>query len=130
MGREIRKVPADWSHPKGPVGDYYQPLYDGARYQKDAKEFMELANSQGLQAALDTLGTAPNRKEYMPDWPESECTHYMLYETCSPGTPVSPAFPNPENLAWWADLNKVSLYSRTDDLYRRWLEVIKNNEAI
>ena len=48
-------------------------------------------------------GDRPVASEYMPLWPEELCTHYMLYETVTEGTPISPAFPSKEELEMWRD---------------------------
>lgn len=56
MGREVRKVPADWQHPK--EGDRYTPLSDG--YTKARDDFMAKVAADGLQEALDYWGIAPN----------------------------------------------------------------------
>src|SRR5271157_3716104 len=89
MGREVRRVPANWEHPKDENGNL-KPLYDG--YAEAAREFLAIANSKGLQEALEEYGNAPNKDWYMPDWSESEKTHLMMYKTTTEGTPISPAF--------------------------------------
>ena len=94
MGREVRRVSADWQHPKNEF-DRYKPLYPGERYEADATGFMEKANAEGLQEAIDWYGKAPDQNDYMPNWPAEQRTHYMMYEDTSEGTPISPAFATP-----------------------------------
>jgi hypothetical protein len=56
----------------------------------------------------------PLMEDEMPQWAEEEKTHIMMYETCSEGTPISPAFKRgeKEKLARWLVDNKASwLYS-------------------
>jgi len=128
MGREVRRVPADWQHPKNEF-DRYKPLYPGERYEANATEFMEKANAEGLQEAIDWYGQAPDQNDYMPNWPASERTHYMMYEDTSEGTPISPAFATPEELArWLADTGASSFGSDTAS-YEGWLRVAKGGWA-
>lgn len=121
MGREVRKVPADWQHPK--EGDRYTPLSDG--YTKARDDFMAKVAADGLQEALDYWGIAPNQDDYMPDWPEAECTHFMMYEDTSEGTPISPAFATPEELARWLADTGASSFGRSTASYEAWLRVCK-----
>lgn len=128
MGREVRRVPADWQHPKNEF-DRYKPLYPGDRYKANAAGFLEKANAEGLQEAIDWYGQAPDQNDYMPDWTESERTHYMMYEDTSEGTPISPAFETPEELArWLADTGASSFGSDTAS-YEGWLRVAKGGWA-
>ena len=106
MGREVRKVPANWHHPvyqprEGKSG--LKPLYDGDDYQAKHDEFINRLNTNGLQDAVDYFGSAPDENDYMPRWTPEQRTHFMMYETTSEGTPISPAFATPEELARWLD---------------------------
>ena len=132
MGREVRRVPADWSHPKyesweGRNG--FKPLYDGAGYEAMRAEFMERANSKGLQDAIDWYGSAPDVNDYMPAWPEAERTHYMMYEDTTEGTPISPAFETPEQLAQWLTDNGASALGHETASYAAWLRVARGGWA-
>jgi len=119
MGREVRKVPVDWQHPKNEQGND-KPLFEG--YKDDAREFMELANNKGLQEAIEYMG-CPDKEDYMPDWADEEKTHLMMYETTSEGTPISPAFETPEELARWLVDNGASAFGRSTGSYEGWLRV-------
>ena len=104
MGREVRRVPADWNHPTAVSernGDtYYVPLLRGP-YAERKQEFDDYAAEHGIAAACDWLGDEPDSKDYMPSWTAEECTHYQMYESVSEGTPISPVLPTPEKLADW-----------------------------
>ena len=129
MGREVRRVPANWQHPRDERTGHYKPLYSGERYAKSAAEFMEKANAEGLQAAIDWHGQAPDQNDYMPDWSESERTHYMMYEDTSEGTPISPAFSTPEELARWLADNEASAFGGETASYEAWLRVANGGYA-
>jgi len=126
MGREIRHVPENWEHPKNDCGGH-KPLYEG--YKDDSVEFMSMANKEGLQEAIDYMG-CPNLEDYMPDWQESEKTHIMMYENTSEGTPISPAFKTPEDLAEWLADNEASLFGHRTATYDQWLSMCKSGWAM
>jgi hypothetical protein len=73
MGREVRRVPADWQHPKN-------------------------ANGRPVPLRGDHDDRPGNR---MPAWPEAERTHWQMYETTTAGTPLSPPCASPRDLAKW-----------------------------
>lgn len=94
MGREIRRVPANWQHPKNETGRYI-PLYEDyaaalAGFEKDIAE-------KGLSEAIEYNGGGPLKCDYV-DYGGAEATWWQLYETVSEGTPVSPPFATPEEL--------------------------------
>lgn len=117
MGREVRRVPADWQHPK--TGDRFDPLFDG--YNDALASFQDDIDKMGLAEALDYNGGGPCSDDYMPDWPESERTHYMMYEDTSEGTPISPAFETPEELAQWLADTGASSFGHSTATYEQWL---------
>lgn len=124
MGREIRMVPADWEHPKNDRGQY-EPLFDNyveavARFAKDIEEM-------GLEKALKENDGGPRYSNYMH--PEGERTHYMMYEDTSEGTPISPAFATPEELAHWLADNNASAFGNTTATYEHWLNTIRRGWA-
>lgn len=119
MGREVRRVPADWVHPM--ENGRYKPMYPGKDYQPSADEWLAAFRSGGLQAAIENCGMPPDVEDYMPYWPESDCTHYMMYEDTSEGTPISPAFATPEELARWLADNGASSFGSSTATYEQWL---------
>ena len=87
------------------------------------------AKAEGLQEAIDWFGQAPDQNNYMPDWPQEERTHYMMYEDTSEGTPISPAFETPEELAQWLVDNNASAFGSSTASYEGWLRVAKGGFA-
>lgn len=114
MGREVRRVPAYWQHPADEKGAFI-PLFDGAQYKHDIENWEE--------------DEVPKRSDYMPLWTEVEATHLMMYETCSEGTPISPAFETPEELARWLADNGASAFGSMTAPYEAWLKVAKGGFA-
>lgn len=127
MGREVRRVPADWQHPKDPMTGKFKPLLGGS-YAADAAEFLAMANEKGLQEAVDWMG-CPDSENYMPDWPAEQRTHLMMYEDTSEGTPISPAFETPEELARWLADNNASAFGSSTASYEGWLRVARGGYA-
>lgn len=125
MGREVRKVPANWEHPKDEMGRYI-PLYDN--FVNDMKQFFGRVSSNGLSEALEYYGGSPKFSKYMH--PEGERTHYMMYETTSEGTPISPAFATPEELARWLADTGASAFGSLTATYQDWLSTTKHGSAV
>jgi hypothetical protein len=150
MGREIRKVPADWQHPKNEHGNYI-PLFDGfneslkdwdegarqwdAGYMEDFRFFPE-SNDRHWKPKPDEpeyqisyaewAGPRPRKEEYMPDWPEEERTHIQMYENTTEGTPISPVMSCPRELARWLADNNASAFGSMTASYDDWLAMIEN----
>jgi hypothetical protein len=139
MGREVRRVPSNWEHPVCEDGKY-RPLLSGP-YSKHLADWEEYAQvwAQGFQrdyatngwrpkdveyaatAFEDYYGVRPEPDEYMPEWPEEECTHYQMYEVCTEGTPISPVMASPEELARWLADNDASAFGSMTATYEQWL---------
>lgn len=84
----------------------------------------------GRAAADEDHNGPPNPAEYMPEWPETEKTMIMMYETCSEGTPISPAFETPEELARWLTDNEASAFGRFTATYEQWLDTCRRGWAV
>jgi len=150
MGREVRRVPADWQHPKEQVPDWrtgrmiekFKPLFPGEQYQSLVDEWdsecakwkagwrPSYAGEESRDLAYEQFaGQRPHRDDYMPNWPESERTHFMMYEDTSEGTPISPAFATPEELAQWLADSGASALGSSTATYDVWLRVAKGGWA-
>lgn len=118
MGREIRRVPPHWDHPKrDPARNPYrneglQPMYDQSfdeRFAEWLADFdrIRAGNLTDLEREFYPRGLAdwlldegqPHDPAYYRPWKDSEATWYQLWETVSEGTPVSPPFATKEELA-------------------------------
>lgn len=108
MGRELRRVPPNWEHPKM---DHYgkqclQPMYDRT-YAEARKEWIDglAAWEAGSDEAKrnpdceywEYYGAPPDKAYYRP-WRDDEATWFQLWETVSEGTPVSPPFATRQEL--------------------------------
>lgn len=66
----------------------------------------------------------------MPEWIDTERTHWQLYETTTEGTPISPPMPTPEALARWLADTGASAFGDMTATYDQWLSTIKRGSAI
>ena len=112
MGREIRRVPEDWQHPKDESG-HYLALYDSdyeselADYQRRCWDFENDVDGQRTKAAKagcytlkDWDGGPPDPEYHRQTW-DDEPTHYQIYETVTEGTPTSPVFASLDEMFNW-----------------------------
>lgn len=115
MGREIRRVPPNWDHPKrDPSRNPHhhagqQPMFD--RTFADAvaawkREFDVWERGERPDYCTEESRTLeywewsgnPPEREYFRPWKDDEATWFQLWETVSEGTPVSPPFATQEEL--------------------------------
>jgi len=129
MGREIRRVPINWSHPKKKDGSYrplsqynfieiYKDWEDDLKkwYERHGKwqkgfiyswekkcfiKFIEISSYDNYTEYAGDPPSPPNPDDLMPKgkW-------YQLYENVSEGTPLSPPFHTKEELSSWLCNNK------------------------
>ena len=119
MGREIRRVPPDWEHPRHkssracPCDDIqrcrageYMPTFD-QDYESAANEWLanfktfmrEHKNGLGKYGYFWEEDSPPARSSYRErKWTDEEATAYQVYETVSEGCPVTPVFKTTEEL--------------------------------
>ena len=147
MGREVRKVPADWVHPTD-EDDQHIPLLDGNFKEEYATSLEERRqweagmkwcyatktwipkNPEWTDSADEWFGPPPMSEEYMPSWGDEERTHLMMYETVSEGTPLSPAFATPDELARWLVDNKASAFGYDTATYEQWLSLCREGGSV
>jgi hypothetical protein len=129
MGREIRRVPISWEHPRDRRGNYI-PLYDET-YERARETWLdglqqwlagthpELLRSPELSEMdyWEWCGGPPDRESYRPRWTDDQELGYQIYETVSEGTPVSPVFPTTEALVGWLLKN-----GHSEQAARRFIE--------
>lgn len=146
MGREVRRVPANWEHPRNEHGNYIPLL--GENYSKQASEWDEenAKWEQGLRSDYrggwkpksddeknmpfsEWDGERPTAERYMPEWSDAERTHLQMYEDTTEGTPISPVIDSPENLARWLVDNNASAFGGMTANYEQWLATINREWA-
>lgn len=116
MGREIRRVPPNWEHPKyfAYGEERYQPMHKWtlkdaqADWDEDRRKFLAgeciYASPETVEKYRDCYedyaGERPGECEaqYYVPYKDEEATWYQMYETVSEGTPMSPPFETKEEL--------------------------------
>jgi hypothetical protein len=66
----------------------------------------------------------------MPEWTMEGAVMLVMYEDTSEGTPISPAFETPEELAYWLANNGASAFGAMTASYEEWLITIKKGYAV
>ena len=123
MGREIRRVPKGWEHPKNEKG-YFTPIYN--EYYLDAfnewiaehNEWLSGTHPDQLGLSEDTKGcrfyaqwngNPPDVNYYLTEkWEDKDLTCFQIYENVSEGTPVSPLFNSLDELITFLTENGYS----------------------
>lgn len=102
MGREIRRVPPNWEHPRYTadnardrrnIGQYismYDKDYDTAA-QEWLAELAAFKPDEHNKYYWEYAGNPPDEESYRPKF-TAEPTWYQAYETVSEGSPVTPPF--------------------------------------
>lgn len=147
MGREMRMVPPDWQHPKDSSGHFIPLLKKSyeealARYKEEKAKFSEgivetYEDGRFVWAPIkpeykdvtfeEYTGwkSEPDPDRYMPVFPPGTATYFQMYETCSEGTPISPAFSSIEELARWLADTGASAFASLTASYEGWLATCK-----
>lgn len=120
MGREVRRVPADWQHPTDAQG-HLIPLHD--RFPYNAEEVQEGLEDGWLVGEPPWYGVG-----VMPQWPDAERTHLQMYETTTEGTPISPVCATAEALATWLVEHDASVFGDSTTSYAHWLAIIRGGD--
>ncbi len=115
MGREIRRVPEWWEHPRDERGEYI-PLFDRS-YDEAVRDYQYAVQlwEEGRHPAQtewpdQTAGVSydewesgqPDPRFYRAEsWTEDDATMWVLYEMVTEGTPASPTFESLSRLLQW-----------------------------
>jgi len=115
MGRKIKRVDLAFDWPIGKIwsGYLFQTCIDSCEDCHKAGDLMGYKRIQGSNC---------------PDYPKFDPpsgTGYQLWETISEGSPISPVFETPEELAQWLYINNVSSFGDQTCTYEQWLSFIK-----
>ena len=120
MGREIKRVPVDFNWPIGKIfyGYHIQSCLSKENYT-GCEECRAWAKIKKLD--IKKYG-CPN---FEPLLGPPKGNGYQLWETTSEGSPMSPVFSSPEELAVWLEYNKISSFGTMTRSYDQWLDFIK-----
>lgn len=145
MGRELRMVPPGWEHPRDVNGNYIPLLSETPGQRREAQRQWEAGLTRDYSKPgrhwkpKDATDNGYTYEEYagsarddarMPDFAPGAATHFCMYEDTTEGTPISPAFATPEELARWLADNNASAFGRMGATYEEWLATIKRGWAV
>jgi len=107
MGKEIRRVPPNWEHPRKDNGDFqvmFDKNFDEAKteYHKNHTLWKEGKHPDqkiigNTDQDWDEWDSEPDQK-YYHSFNKKDATWYQVYETVSEGTPVTPPFKTKEEI--------------------------------
>ena len=125
--RELRMVPPGWEHPRDRDGRHL-PLFSGDQYAEDLLEYEQAKQDwkdRGRPGALSEWCPKPRKDAYMPAFDPDKATKLMAYLTVSEGTPMSPAFDTPAELAKWLHENGATSFANLASWSEEdWLQMI------
>ena len=133
VGRDIRKVPKGWEHPRDKNGKY-KPMFNEA-YEDVLEEWIknhrlwqtgqhpnQLEHPEATKECkffAQWSDNPPNIEFYNPNkWTAKEATCYQMYETATEGTPLSPVFSTLRALENWL----VQIYGYDRERARKFCE--------
>jgi hypothetical protein len=126
VGREVKRVPLDFDYPLKKVWYGYQITFCHEEYEEGCERCREFARIMGIpmiEYACAPGEPCPEWKKYFKvDPPEGE--GWQLWETTTEGSPVSPVFKTPEELAEWCEEN-ATVFADIKATKKEWLEVIQ-----
>lgn len=119
MGREVRRVPPGWVHPRDSSGQH-MPLHDRTADEEWAEWYAgfvawqagerdrvvaeygdaDYPAAEPYRSFCGWHGQPPDPQYYRLAWGEPP-TAYQVYETVTEGTPISPVFLTREELIDW-----------------------------
>lgn len=120
-------VPPGWEHPRNDEGRY-KPLYEGDGFkalEKWMRGYLKWQRKPESDCTYsEWCGAPPDPDDYMGRFPKGTATHFMMYETCSEGTPLSPPCATAEDLARWLATTGASACGSETATYEEWLGMI------
>ena len=120
MGIEIKRVALDFEWPIGKVwyGYYIQDCLSEKDYTgcDDCRKFAKI---KGLE--IRSFGCP----DFEPILGPPKGDGYQLWENTSEGSPLSPVFETPEELAEWLEANEASSFGSMTCSYDQWLDFIR-----
>jgi hypothetical protein len=138
MGREIRKVPKGWEHPRDDAGCFI-PMFDrtlaeaqagwdeGNAAWGDAEAYRDAGGwlpegdedrvfAENTYEAWD--GPRPSGRLYRPEF-TGPADHFQYYENTTEGTPLSPVFGSKSELIQWLNSKNGRLFVSSGALQKQ-----------
>lgn len=140
MGREVKRLPLDFDWPlKETWFGYVLPaipcqLCNGSGKRPHGKAMSRWGFESDCCDCCEGEGKVFPRVE-LPEWKHDPFNEepvgmgYQMWETTSEGSPISPVFATPEELARWLADTKASAFGGMGATYAQWLGMIQKGSA-
>jgi hypothetical protein len=128
MGREVKRVSLDFDWPIGMIWPGYMTSFcSNLEYVVKGKKDVDMCKVCSHFRKLTEPDYEEDGEYNCPDYsiPVPKGNGYQLWETTSEGSPVSPVFETPEELARWLADNNASSFGSQTESYETWLKFIK-----
>jgi hypothetical protein len=126
VGRKLRRVPLDFEWPlKRTWKGYEVPLdiMDEIPCPTCQGENKTFAGCGAEGCCFGSVSPLPSGRCWRPTDPP-EGPGYQMWETTSDGSPISPVFATPQELARWLADSGASVFGKHTATYEEWLEGI------
>ena len=154
MGRELRRVPANWQHPRGTFkrgfvnAEGYLPMKDQtleeaqAEWDRNNELWEKKQHPDQIKAARSGRPMSDPLNPLRHTWEswtserphagqswwrpayEGEPTHYQVYENTTEGTPVSPVLDSEEAIVAWLVEHQDVTFEFARSVLKGWLKGI------
>jgi hypothetical protein len=114
MSREVKRVPMDFDWPQREVWPGYQMSACNSKCNGECRIFARLVGKEVAE------GDCPDFSIPVP-----EGDGWQMWETVSEGSPISPVFATPEELARWLADTGASAFATMTATYDQWLATIR-----
>lgn len=124
MGREVKRVPLDFSWPIGVIWPgYIGRIYCACEY---ATKGTNNETYDIFEKYCELIKMEPNEHgDYVEKDIEPPKGHgWQMWETTTEGSPISPVFSTPEELAKWLAENNASSFGGQTATYEQWMKMI------
>jgi hypothetical protein len=144
-GRVVRLVPKNFEHPKDGRGRFI-PLFNGLDYERKRRSWLEQNQKWDKDPSIDSKdweykwvrkqgdepllfsewgGDIPRVEDYTSVRGTDNPSWFMMYEECSEGTPLSPAFETVDELAQYLAEQNTSIFGNwCSNSKAEWVEII------
>lgn len=123
MGREVKRVPIDFSWPVGKI-------WPGYLISTCPSEHITCEECRAAAVMRGMKMTTYDCPDYsgITDPPKGDA--WQMWENTSEGSPISPPCATPEDLARWLADNNASSFGSQTATYEQWLAMIMQGWAV
>lgn len=135
MGREIKRVPSGFAAPIKEVWFGYVldaipcQLCGGTGERPQGSTVVRWGDEEGQTYTATYCELCEGEGKVNPQIEVPRGDAYQMWETTSEGSPISPAFDAPQELARWLADNNASAWGSSGASYEQWMNMIDRGYA-